>query len=602
MTHDLVILAKSKKGDNGYCVAGLDLRSGEWIRLNMRGEYSIPQHLFCYESGEEINVLDAITIELTDYDTRFYHQPENHYCNIRSLKKITEDPRRAIKYRLEQDLKLHGSIFYDNNNRVDSAWLRSYQGYYYSLMIVEPRNVLFHRNSVGKLLVDFEYADKQYKNIRVTDGEFDSWIGDFAEYEVADAQYVFVASLGEDFQNPNSRRTENWKFIAAVIDAIKLKTGKAVEMSSLVPQNIEIIARQTPGIASFDNYEELKELFAEGLSTYNNTTYSLDNIDQARKDYATLKAIKKKLTDKKKEIEKAYTMPIQDVMWQLDSLIEMVKEPFSIIDRMLKTNAKAIKEMEIRQFAVEKSTVLGIYASSVINSPAFFNQRWLNASYKEKVWKSDILSIIEKAKNDISDILREANGNESIMLAYYFDKLSTDGLSEFVSTAIGHQKGTNDIPGTEADSIPETEGNIPNDVGSEIGIRTIEEIGEETKNNYAIIKITGKQEKIQEFLRDSYKYEVYWDLIESGEEATENVGVNHIEDNRQLMANEVPSSRNDNNSRSCYNCKLYRKEECAGLNGLCDDYEYAPTIPKEEVENWPTEMGPYVTGYGKRRR
>ena len=55
-------------------------------------------------------------------------------------------------------------------------------------------------------------------------------------------------------------------------------------------------------------------------------------------------------------------------------------------------------------------------------------------------------------------------------------------------------------------------------------------------------------------------------------------------------------------NRLLNNCKLYRKEECAGLNGLCDDYEFAPTIPKEEVDNWPTEMGPYVTGYGRRRR
>lgn len=53
--------------------------------------------------------------------------------------------------------------------------------------------------------------------------------------------------------------------------------------------------------------------------------------------------------------------------------------------------------------------------------------------------------------------------------------------------------------------------------------------------------------------------------------------------------------------RSCYNCKLYRKEECGGINGLCDDYEYAPTTSEEELNSWPTEMGPYVTGYGRGR-
>ena len=55
--------------------------------------------------------------------------------------------------------------------------------------------------------------------------------------------------------------------------------------------------------------------------------------------------------------------------------------------------------------------------------------------------------------------------------------------------------------------------------------------------------------------------------------------------------------------RSCKNCKLYIKEDCAGLNGLCSDYEYAPVISEEERKAWPAEMkGPYGKGYGRNRR
>ena len=54
--------------------------------------------------------------------------------------------------------------------------------------------------------------------------------------------------------------------------------------------------------------------------------------------------------------------------------------------------------------------------------------------------------------------------------------------------------------------------------------------------------------------------------------------------------------------KSCNNCKCYLKGDCAGMKGLCDDYEYAPHISEEEKKRWPVEMGPYVTGYGTRKR
>lgn len=55
--------------------------------------------------------------------------------------------------------------------------------------------------------------------------------------------------------------------------------------------------------------------------------------------------------------------------------------------------------------------------------------------------------------------------------------------------------------------------------------------------------------------------------------------------------------------RSCNNCKLYIKGDCAGINGPCDDYEYAPVISDEEKKTWPASMqGPYGRNYGQNRR
>ena len=54
--------------------------------------------------------------------------------------------------------------------------------------------------------------------------------------------------------------------------------------------------------------------------------------------------------------------------------------------------------------------------------------------------------------------------------------------------------------------------------------------------------------------------------------------------------------------KSCKNCKLYKNETCAGLNGPCDDYEHAPIITDEEKKSWPASMqGPYSTWYRSKK-
>ena len=196
---------------------------------------------------------------------------------------------------------------------------------------------------------------------------------------------------------------------------------------------IVVAAVQVPGHASFDNYDELKSYLKSGLATYNATVYSLDNIDQARRDHFVLKSVKKKLTDTKKSIQQEYSMPIELVVQQLDELINMVNGPFSSLDRMLKINAKEIKKHDVMSYAKSKAYMLGKYASSVLDSPSFFNPKWCNASYPDSRWKKEVDSIFENAKDSIEYILETGQDDVGIILGYYFDKLSLEGLDAFLN-------------------------------------------------------------------------------------------------------------------------------------------------------------------------
>lgn len=195
---------------------------------------------------------------------------------------------------------------------------------------------------------------------------------------------------------------------------------------------IVVIAEQTPGQVSFHNFEDLREYMERGLYVYKNTVYTPENLNQAEKDLKDLKAIKKKIADKKKELETAYSMPIEDVKKRLDELLDMVKEPMDFIDKMIKTNAKLAKQRDIMVYARSQATALGEYSDRFIESSAFFNDRWLNATYKDKDWKADIDKKVYDAGVALETINKIGGNNTGALLGFYFDKLSLDGAEQFM--------------------------------------------------------------------------------------------------------------------------------------------------------------------------
>lgn len=72
----IVILAKSKKG-SGHCIAGIDYKTGEWLRpISKSGhEGSIAKNVV-----ENINIFDVVEIDFLD-NCENKVQSENYYYN-----------------------------------------------------------------------------------------------------------------------------------------------------------------------------------------------------------------------------------------------------------------------------------------------------------------------------------------------------------------------------------------------------------------------------------------------------------------------------------------------------------------------------------------
>ena len=259
-------------------------------------------------------------------------------------------------------------------------------------------------------------------------------------------------------------------------------------MSRVDVNEIIVKAEQTPGQVCFHNFDELKDLMQKGLSVYRTTEYTVENIDQAEQDMKELKAIKKKLTDKKKELESAYSLPIEEVKKQLDELINMVKEPLDLLDKMVKENAKKAKEEEILSYAKEKLKVLGNHSEQILQSRAFFNQRWLNATYKKKDWQGDIDKIVKDAVDAIGTIESVGGGNKSALLGFYYDRLSMDGADKFLK-----------VVKADIDTTP-----------------IVAEEEEDAANGYKVIKVYGTERQMRQLMTQLSLSEMEFEELEDG--------------------------------------------------------------------------------------
>ena len=238
---------------------------------------------------------------------------------------------------------------------------------------------------------------------------------------------------------------------------------------------IVIVASQTPGMATFNNYEELKALLQNIHDTYMSIDYSCSSLRTMEADLKALRRAKKILNDAKKELEEGYTAPFEVVKAQLNELIDLIKEPEKRINDCIKEIERADKQLEIKVYAQQCAKVLGEHAERVINSPAFFNERWLNKSYTPKQWRQDVQDIVDRAVNDIDNILSAGGSAKQPLLARYYETLSNKGAEEFLEAL-----------NTKVDGIEPTETETPDE--GPIGYKVLKIYGIERQ----MLKLMGE--------------------------------------------------------------------------------------------------------------
>lgn len=170
MEKEVVILTRSSK-NGGFCVAGVDLRTGEWVRFVSEDEQShgaLSRLDITYENQQICKPLDIVSVDVIRPEPSL-HQPENYLINSRKYW------IKRGEYSLSDVLNVHPAevrqYIYENTNafvdeyEIDNIDYSLILAYVSSLTIIQTTNIY----NQPRTKAQFFYNGKWYDNISVTD-------------------------------------------------------------------------------------------------------------------------------------------------------------------------------------------------------------------------------------------------------------------------------------------------------------------------------------------------------------------------------------------------------------------------------------------------
>lgn len=448
MIKQICILTKSYK-HGGYCVAGIDIATKEWIRLvnsdNPNTDEIRKEQMFL--NGKSIECLDIFEYDFIK-NIPTLCQTENWLINSslkpKFIKSISVEELVNIIKIEKDDFFIFNNANLLKTNEI-SRIKRSLYVFYVQNLNIEVSTYESYGEIKFKYKCSFDYNNSHYDHISLTDPIYRDVAQDGTNLSNAlivaslpcvpyndDLFYKFVAKIFPiDKQLASYIESINEEIIQS--SNVTISTSKK---SPFVKFDLVVQTEQTPGIVLFNNYEELKTNITNGVSYYSEFEYTLENYQVALKHHNELKYVKNILEKTKREIVKSYNAPLEIIEKRIDELIDLIKVPFKKVDTFIKQNKKNSKKYEIYIFAKETAMANGLqeHMDNIFRSPAFFDLKWLNASCSKTTWKSEVSAKLRNATKDINHILSIQNENKASILAHYYQTLSMEKVEEFINS------------------------------------------------------------------------------------------------------------------------------------------------------------------------
>lgn len=220
MVKEIILMAKSWKG-GGYCVAGIDTTTGDWIRIisdDAVRQHAVTEEDMKYEDETSPQILDRVSIECIAHTPNDY-QPENYTMDnsFYWVKTGQADIGEIIDL---HPTDFHGMLFYNNDNKVTPGEIQAINSCNrYSLALIRPLNTKINvkrwdNSERPKIRACFTYVGRSYRYITVTDPTFVVKYQAMADGDYSLDNVYFVVSLADPFPGDG----KHWKLVATVLE------------------------------------------------------------------------------------------------------------------------------------------------------------------------------------------------------------------------------------------------------------------------------------------------------------------------------------------------------------------------------------------------
>lgn len=175
--------------------------------------------------------------------------------------------------------------------------------------------------------------------------------------------------------------------------------------------------RQEPGVIKI-NLTELREQLLQKLSEYKGAVFTEDTKDIAKKEVASLRALRKDIDDARKDVKKQWMQPYQEFEAEVKELLGLVDEPISLIDQQ-------VKEFEEKRRAEKRKQIESIYyelageMAEYIPLSFIYDSRWENATKSIKQVREEIAQHIQNARVAVDGIKAMKSEKEPEALELY---------------------------------------------------------------------------------------------------------------------------------------------------------------------------------------
>ena len=209
MNKDIVILTKSRK-DNGYCVAGLDIKTGKWVRLvsDDKGGAILSLHAQYQNTPELCKPLDVVSADIVE-EVPYKNHTEDCHINIMTMNKHGVMPlAEVVSLHPPEE---HEYIFGNGSTYLTEDEMQRHN-FGYSLIFIRVKRLTVHvRKNSSK--ADFEYNGTYYQGMNITDPEYSAEFTGGLTYSAGLGSGYLVVSMAT---KPYRNKRRYYKFVAKV--------------------------------------------------------------------------------------------------------------------------------------------------------------------------------------------------------------------------------------------------------------------------------------------------------------------------------------------------------------------------------------------------